>query len=279
MVSLALNPVAFNLGSLSVKWYGILMATGVLVATLMAISEGKRRQIMPDDFIDFLLWAVPIGFICARIYYVVFEWGYFSQHPNEIIAIWNGGIAIYGGLIGGLVVLIIFCNHRLLPTWLMLDIIAPGVMAAQVIARWGNFMNQEAHGAKTSLAFLQSLHLPDFVIQQMYINGSYYQPTYLYESFFNLIGLILILSLRHRHHFFKRGEVFLTYILWYSVVRFIVEGMRTDSLYIANTIRVSQALSLVLFIAGIVILIYRRKIVKPKWYLAGSGLKYPYNRD
>ncbi|WP_297817080.1 prolipoprotein diacylglyceryl transferase [uncultured Lactobacillus sp.] len=276
---IALNPVAFQIGSLSVRWYGILMATGVVVATLMAISEGKKRHIMPDDFIDFLLWAVPIGFICARIYYVIFEWGYFSQHPDQIIAIWNGGIAIYGGLIGGIIVLIIFCHIRMLPIWLMLDIIAPGVMAAQVIARWGNFMNQEAHGARTTLAFLQHLHLPEFIIQQMYINGHYYRPTYLYESFFNLIGLIIILCLRHKKHLFKRGEIFLSYVIWYSCVRFFVEGMRTDSLYIANTIRVSQALSLVLFFAAIIVWIYRRNVVHPKWYLAGSGLKYPYNRD
>ena len=276
---IALNPVAFQIGSLSVRWYGILMATGVVVATLMAISEGKKRHIMPDDFIDFLLWAVPIGFICARIYYVIFEWGYFSQHPDQIIAIWNGGIAIYGGLIGGIIVLIIFCPIRMLPIWLMLDIIAPGVMAAQVIARWGNFMNQEAHGARTTLAFLQHLHLPEFIIQQMYINGHYYRPTYLYESFFNLIGLIIILCLRHKKHLFKRGEIFLSYVIWYSCVRFFVEGMRTDSLYIANTIRVSQALSLVLFFAAIIVWIYRRNVVHPKWYLAGSGLKYPYNRD
>ena len=278
-MSAALSPIAFQLGSLSVKWYGILMATGVLVATLMAIQEGKKRQIMPDDFIDFLLWAVPIGFIGARIYYVVIEWGYFSQHPNEIIAIWNGGIAIYGGLLAGLGVLIVFCKKRQLPIFLMLDIIAPGVMAAQVIARWGNFMNQEAHGGMTTLTFLQKLHLPQFVIQQMYINGHYYQPTYLYESVGNLIGLILILSLRHRKHLFKQGEVFLSYVIWYSMVRFIVEGMRTDSLYIANTIRVSQALSLVLFFGAIILWVYRRKVVKPNWYLAGSGLKYPYNRD
>lgn len=276
---LTLNPVAFHLGLLSVKWYGIIMATAVLVATLMAINEGKKRQIIPDDFVDLLLWSVPVAFICARIYYVIFEWGYFSQHPNEIIAIWNGGIAIYGGLLGGLAVLYIFCKKRNLSIWLMLDIISPGVLAGQVIGRWGNFMNQEAHGGPTTLAFLQSLHLPPFIIQQMKINGVYYQPTFLYESFFNLIGLIIILSLRHRKHLFKQGEIFLTYVLWYSTVRFFVEGLRTDSLYIANTIRVSQALSLILFILAIIIWIYRRKVVKPKWYLAGSGLSYPYSRN
>ncbi|CCI87315.1 prolipoprotein diacylglyceryl transferase [Lactobacillus gigeriorum] len=278
MISLALSPIAFQLGSLSVKWYGVIMAVAIILATTMAISEGKKRQIISDDFIDLLLWAVPLGYVGARIYYVVFEWGYYSQHPDQIIAIWQGGIAIYGGLLAGLVVLLVFCYRRMLPPFLMLDIIAPGVMAAQILGRWGNFMNQEAHGGVTSLAFLQSLHLPKFIIDQMYINGHYYQPTFLYESVLNLLGLILILSLRHRKGLFKQGEVFLFYVIWYAVVRFFVEGLRTDSLYIGGFIRVSQALSLVLFFAGIGILIYRRVKVKPKWYLEGSGLKYPYSR-
>src|SRR5699024_8999426 len=127
-MSLVLNPVAFNLGPLEVKLYGILMATGVLVATLMAINEGKKRHIMPDDFIDFLLWAVPIGFIGARIYYVVFEWGYFSQHPDQIIAIWNGGIAIYGGLIAGLIVLLFFCHLCMLSPFLIFDLLVTDVI-------------------------------------------------------------------------------------------------------------------------------------------------------
>ena len=279
MTNLVINPVAFHLGNLSVKWYGIIMAVAIVLACWMAINEGKKRQIIPDDFVDLLLWAVPLGYVGARIYYVIFEWGYYSQHPEQIIAIWNGGIAIYGGLIAGLIVLLIFCYKRMLPPFLMLDIIAPGVMAAQILGRWGNFVNQEAHGAPTTLHFLQSLHLPQFIIEQMKIGGTYSPPTFLYESFFNLIGLILILSLRHKKHLFKQGEVFMTYLLWYSVVRFFVEGMRTDSLYIFGIIRVSQALSLILFIATIILWIYRRKVVKPKWYLDGSGLKYPYSRD
>ena len=276
---LALNRNAFQFGNFSVKWYGIIMAIAIILATWMAISEGKKRQIMPDDFVDLLLWAVPLGYVGARIYYVIFEWPYYAQHPDQIIAIWNGGIAIYGGLIAGLIVLLIFCYKRMLPPFLMLDIIAPGVMAAQILGRWGNFVNQEAHGGPTTLHFLQSLHLPEFIISQMRINGVYYQPTFLYESFFNLIGLILILSLRHRKHLFKQGEVFIFYVMWYSVVRFFVEGLRTDSLYIFGMIRVSRALSVILFIAALALLIYRRVKVKPKWYLDGSGLKYPYSRD
>ncbi|GFZ26184.1 prolipoprotein diacylglyceryl transferase [Lactobacillus corticis] len=278
-MELVINRVAFQIGNLSVKWYGVNMAFAILLATWMAINEGKKRQIIADDFIDLLLWMVPLGYVGARIYYVIFEWPYYSQNPGQIIAIWNGGIAIYGGLIAGLLVLVVFCYKRMLPTFLMLDIIAPGVMAAQVLGRWGNFVNQEAHGAATSLSFLQSLHLPDFIIQQMKIGGTYYQPTFLYESALNLLGLIIILSLRHRQHLFKQGEVAMTYVMWYAVVRFFVEGVRTDSLMLFGTIRVSQALSVVLFFGALALWIYRRKVVKPKWYLDGSGLKYPYSRD
>lgn len=278
-MTLTINPVAFNLGNLSVKWYGVIMALAIILAVSMAIIEGRRRQIESDDFVDLLLWAVPLGYVGARIYYVIFEWQYYAQHPDQIIAIWNGGIAIYGGLLAGLVVLLIFCYKKMLPPFLMLDIITPGVMAAQILGRWGNFINQEAHGGPTTLGFLQSLHLPNFIISQMKINGVYYQPTFLYESFFNLIGLILILVLRHRKHLFKQGEIFMLYLAWYSVVRFFVEGMRTDSLYLWGSIRVSQLLSLILLVIVIGLFIYRRKVVKPKWYLDGSGLKYPYNRD
>lgn len=278
-MTLTINPVAFNLGNLSVKWYGVIMALAIILAVSMAIIEGRKRQIESDDFVDLLLWAVPLGYVGARIYYVIFEWQYYAQHPDQIIAIWNGGIAIYGGLLAGLVVLLIFCYKKMLPPFLMLDIITPGVMAAQILGRWGNFINQEAHGGPTTLGFLQSLHLPNFIISQMKINGIYYQPTFLYESFFNLIGLILILVLRHKKHLFKQGEIFMLYLAWYSVVRFFVEGMRTDSLYLCGSIRVSQLLSLILLMIVIGLFIYRRKVVKPKWYLDGSGLKYPYNRD
>ena len=278
-MKLVISPDAFVIGNFSVKWYGVIMAVAIILAVSMAIGEGRKRQIESEDFLDLLLWVVPLGYVGARIYYVIFEWSYYSKHPDQIIAIWNGGIAIYGGLIAGLIVLLIFSYRRMLPPFLMLDVITPGVMAAQILGRWGNFFNQEAHGGPTTLHFLQSLHLPDFIINQMKIGGTYYQPTFLYESFFNLIGLILILVLRHRKHLFKQGEVFMLYLGWYSIVRFFVEGLRTDSLYLTSGIRISQLLSLILFIAVIALFIYRRKVVKPKWYLDGSGLKFPYSRD
>lgn len=263
---LALNPIAFNLGGLQIHWYGLIIAFGALIGVLMALSESKKRGIDPENILDLVLYGVPIGLIGARIYYVIFELPFYLANPGEIIKIWHGGIAIYGGLIAAFIVLIVLCKKRKISIWTMLDIAAPSVLLGQIVGRWGNFMNQEAFGGKTTLSFLQSLHLPDFIVQQMYINGAYRQPTFLYESSWNVIGLIIILALRHRKQFFKRGEVFLAYLVWYPLGRFFVEGMRTDSLYILPGIRVSQALSLILLAFAITLIIYRRKKYQEPWY-------------
>lgn len=264
-----LNPIAFQIGELEVHWYGIIIASAVILAVFLAVREGAQRGLNEDVFYDLILWAIPISIITARIYYVIFEWSYYSQHPNEIYRIWDGGIAIYGCLIGAVIVFIIFCRHRHLPVWLVLDVAAPTVILAQGIGRWGNFMNQEAHGLPTTLAFLHQLHLPNFIIQQMKINGVYYQPTFLYESVWDVLGFIVLVSLRHRPKLFKRGEVFFSYVIWYSFGRFFVEGMRTDSLMLGS-LRVSQWLSVILFFGAICWLLARRywHPLEP-WYLDG----------
>lgn len=272
LLSLALNPIAFNLGPIEVHWYGIIIASGVLLAVYLATREGNKRGIKSDDIYDMILWALPAALICARLYYVVFQWRYYKDNPGEIIKIWDGGIAIYGSLIGAMIVVILFCRHRFIPVWLMLDVAAPTVLLAQSIGRWGNFMNQEAFGQATSLSFLQGLHLPPFIIHQMFISGAYRQPTFLYESLWSLLGFLVIISLRHNPHWFKRGEVFLTYVMWYSFGRFFVEGMRTDSLML-GALRVSQILSIVLFVGAICLVVYHRRNPHNPWYLEGSKLK------
>lgn len=146
----ALNPIAFKLGPFLVHWYGIVIASGAVLGVLLAIKETKQQKISTDDIYDLILWALPIGLIGARLYYVIFEWPYYSQHLNEIIAIWQGGIAIYGGLIAGGITLIIFCRRRGLSIWQVLDVVTPGIMLGQVIGRWGNFINQEAFGTVVS---------------------------------------------------------------------------------------------------------------------------------
>lgn len=273
MHSIALNPIAFNLGPFAVHWYGIFIASAVLIAVFLSVKEGRKRGIDPDNIYDMILWTLPVAIICARIYYVVFQWQYYSQHLNEIIKIWDGGIAIYGALIGAAVVVYLYCRSKLISVWAMLDVIAPTVIMGQGIGRWGNFMNQEAFGNITSLDFLKSLHLPSFIINQMYIQGFYRQPTFLYESLWDLLGFVLLMNLRHINKFFKRGEVVLSYIIWYSFGRFFVEGMRTDSLMLFGGIRVSQMLSIVLFVGAIALIIYRRKKEADlPYYLDGSKL-------
>lgn len=267
-----IDKIAFNIGPIMVHWYGIIIATGVLLAVILSIREGNRRGLDEDYIYDFLLWAMPISIICARIYYVVFQWPYYSAHPEMIYRIWDGGIAIYGGLIGAAIVLIIFCNKNRLSAWEFLDIVAPTVIMAQGIGRWGNFINQEAHGVATSLNFLQdTLHLPHFIVQQMCINGVYYQPTFLYESVWDIAGFILLLALRHRKELFKRGEIFLTYVMWYSFGRFFIEGMRTDSLML-GPLRASQWLSFIFFFSALTIWIIRRKKQNQPWYLDKNAI-------
>ena len=267
MSVLAINPIFFNLGPIQIHWYGVIIASAVLIALTLSVREGSRVGLEADNFYDYILWALPIAIIFARAYYVIFEWGYYSQHVGEIIAVWDGGIAIYGSLIGATLVMYVYCRSKFISMWTMLDVVSPTVILAQGIGRWGNFMNQEAFVNITSKVFLESLHLPTFIINQMYINGYYRVPTFLYESVWDILGFIILFSLRHRVHLFKQGEIFLSYLIWYSIGRFFVEGMRTDSLMIGDTLRVSQLLSVILFVGAIITIIIRRKNSNNSWYL------------
>lgn len=251
-----LDPVAFSIGPLSVQWYGVIIGIGIALGLILVIREGERRGLDKELFPDLMLWAIPISIISARIYYVIFQWDYYSQNPEDIIKIWEGGIAIHGALIGAVITTIVFANKRNVSFWKLADIAAPSIILGQAIGRWGNFMNQEAHGGEVSRAFLENLHLPDFIINQMYINGTYYHPTFLYESIWNIIGFIILILLRKVN--LRRGEMFLTYVIWYSIGRFYIEGMRTDSLMLTDQLRVAQTISIVLVIGAIIILVIRR---------------------
>ncbi|MBU5212101.1 prolipoprotein diacylglyceryl transferase [Heyndrickxia oleronia] len=251
-----LNPIALRLGGLEVHWYGIIIGIGIALGLYLVMKESERRGLNKDTFADLLIWAIPISIICARIYYVLFEWSYYSQHPGDIIKIWNGGIAIHGALIGAILTTIIFSRIKNVSFWKLADIAAPSIILGQAIGRWGNFMNQEAHGGEVSRAFLENLHLPDFIINQMYIDGTYYHPTFLYESIWNIVGFILLIMLRKVN--LRRGELFLSYVIWYSIGRFFIEGMRTDSLMLTSSLRIAQVISIVLIAIALVLWIGRR---------------------
>lgn len=251
-----INPIAFELGPISVHWYGIIIGLGALLGLYLATKECKRRGISPDVLVDLVLFALPIAIISARIYYVIFEWSYYKNHLSEIPAIWNGGIAIHGGLIGAVITAIIFTHKRKISFWKLADITAPSILLGQAIGRWGNFMNQEAHGGPVSRVFLEGLHLPSFIINQMNINGTYYHPTFLYESLWSLIGVIILISLRKVN--LRRGDLFLTYLIWYSIGRFFIEGMRTDSLMLTDHLRIAQVISIVIITGSISLNLFRR---------------------
>lgn len=265
------NRVAFEILGLPIYWYAIIIVSGVIIAMWLSSREAVRVGLKADDVTDYMLVALPLAIVGARLYYILFDLQPYLEDPMQIFNLRSGGIAIYGALIAAGIWLYFFCQRHFISTWTFLDIAAPSVILAQSIGRWGNFMNHEAYGGKVSLEFLQGLHLPNFIIENMYIDGAYRQPTFLYESVWNLLGFLLLIFLRKRKGLLKEGEVALSYVIWYSFGRFFIEGMRTDSLYLFGPVRVSQLLSAVLFIGAISLLLWRRKAKKLKEYNRSYG--------
>ncbi|HCU7748404.1 TPA: prolipoprotein diacylglyceryl transferase [Staphylococcus aureus] len=267
-----IDPVAFNLGPLSVRWYGIIIAVGILLGYFVAQRALVKAGLHKDTLVDIIFYSALFGFIAARIYFVIFQWPYYAENPSEIIKIWHGGIAIHGGLIGGFIAGVIVCKVKNLNPFQIGDIIAPSIILAQGIGRWGNFMNHEAHGGPVSRAFLEQLHLLNFIIENMYINGQYYHPTFLYESIWDVAGFIILVNIR-KH--LKLGETFFLYLTWYSIGRFFIEGLRTDSLMLTSNIRVAQLVSILLILISISLIVYRRIKYNPPLYSKVGALPWP----
>lgn len=269
-----LNRVFFQIGNVPIYWYGVIIATGAFLGLYIATKESDRLGMKKDLMIDLVVFAIPISIIFARIYYVIFEWDRYKDGPwTDVFAIWEGGIAIHGALIGAVLTAIIFARVKKVSFWQLADIAAPSLILGQAIGRWGNFMNQEAHGGPISEAAYQNFHqyLPDFIMNQMCIDGVMYYPTFLYESFWNLLIFIFLLVLRRKNPL--RGEVFLSYVMTYSVGRFFIEGMRTDSLYIHGTnIRMAQFISILIIVGAAALLIYRRKTGTAEKHYDGKKL-------
>lgn len=263
-VSPPIDRVFLEIGPLTIYWYAVIIVSGVFAGLWLATRESDRLGLKKDLFTDLVMFALPIAIISARLYYVVFEWERYQDGPWwSIFAVWEGGIAIHGALIGSVITAIVFARVKKVSFWQLADIAAPSLILGQAIGRWGNFINQEAHGGVVSEAFYNNFmqYLPDFIVNQMYINGAYHHPTFLYESVWNILILILLLVLRRKVNP-RRGELFLTYLIGYSVGRFFIEGMRTDSLYIIGSLRTAQVISIVLVVACVAIMIYRRKANK-----------------
>ncbi len=254
-ISLEISRVAFSIFGHDIYWYGVIIGIGFLIAMFYITARSKSFSLRDDDSIDLLMIATPLAIIGARIYYVAFEWeSYRDKGFIAMIAIWEGGLAIYGGIIASIIVVILFCKKRKLRLGNMLDVGSLGLLIGQSIGRWGNFVNAEAFGSETNLPW------------RMVIDNASYgvHPTFFYESFWNFIGLIILHIYSKKRKF--AGEVFLLYITWYGAGRAWIEGLRTDSLYIGNTgIRASQLLAIIsVLVALSLIFIMRKKLKKTK---------------
>lgn len=249
-----INPIAFFIGPIPIYWYGVIISTAFMVGILLAYRRAAKVGIDPNHIINMVSLIIPLAIIGARAYYVIFEWHRYAANPLEALAIWHGGLAIHGGLIGGILAGWWYVRKYRLPLWQIADICAPSVVLGQAIGRWGNFINQEAHGGPVSAQFIS--HFPLFIQKQMLINGQYYHPTFLYESLWNL-GIFALLYLYWPYKRF-RGQIALMYLGLYSVGRYFVEGLRTDSLML-GPIKMAQFMSLSLIVASVVGLFYLAK--------------------
>ncbi|KGP72909.1 prolipoprotein diacylglyceryl transferase [Pontibacillus yanchengensis] len=269
-----LSRIFLQLGPLTIYWYGLIIATGAFLGLWLATRESERLGLKKDTFVDLVVFAIPIAIISARIYYVAFEWErYKNSSFIDIIAIWQGGIAIHGAIIGAVLTALVFARVRKVPFWKLVDIAAPSIILGQAIGRWGNFMNQEAHGGPVTEAFYNNFmqYLPSFITNQMCIDGVMYHPTFLYESVWNILGFAFLLLLRRYNP--RRGEVFLSYVIWYSFGRYFIEGMRTDSLYIIGNLRTAQVISIILIAWAVGMIIYRRYKNRADRYYNGKKVE------
>ena len=251
----------FGIQGLNIAWYGVIIACGLLLGIWLATYRAKKRGWSSDLVLDFILLAVPLAIIGARAYYVAFEWEYFSAAPAKIIAINEGGLAIYGAVIGGFLAAFLFSRAAKFPFLKLIDLVIPSLILGQAMGRWGNFINQEAFGALVTNPNLQFFPLAVY-IQSL---GEWHQATFFYESFCNTILLVITLLLGRKG--VKDGTLLATYFIGYGTVRAIIEGLRTDSLYLFGTIRISQLLSALLVLVGILLLVLIKKdIIRTKPY-------------
>lgn len=258
------GPVLFEIGPVTIRWYGLLIASAVLIGINLSQYLAKRRHVDPDLLGDLIIWLIIGAIPSARLYYVIFEWSQYSQNPETIIRIWEGGIAIHGAIIGGAIAALIFAKVKNISFWQLADLVAPSLILGQAIGRWGNFFNSEAFGSPTNLPW--KLYIQPQYRPAQFADVAYFHPTFLYESLWNLMvfGLLLTLFFRGwKGRQLKTGTLFLVYLVAYSLGRLWIEGLRTDSLML-GWLKMAQVVSLVcisLGLAGLAWLyVYKRSL-------------------
>lgn len=247
-LGLTLNPPAgFSIGSFEVRFYGLIIAVGLILAVVYALKRKEQFGISEDDLIDGVLWIAPFAILCARLYYCAFEWDLYKDNPISILYIWEGGLAIYGAVIGAALGILFHCKViKKISVLAVLDVVSLGFMIGQTLGRWGNFFNREAHGGITDSFLRMGL------INPVTGSGEYYHPTFLYESLWNLFGFVLLHGISKGRKY--DGQIALMYVAWYGLGRALIEGLRTDSLWWGN-FRVSQVLAAVTCIAALIVLV------------------------
>lgn len=258
------GPILWQLGGFTIRWYGLLIASAVLIGVILCQELATRRNINPDLLADFAIWAVIGAIPGARLYYVLFQWQKYAQNPAEIAAIWKGGIAIHGAIIGGVLAALLFARFHKISFWQLADIVAPALILGQAIGRWGNFFNSEAFGSPTDLPW--KLYIPPQNRPLSFVNFEYFHPTFLYESLWNLGVFALLIALffwglRHRGQL-RVGTLFLVYLAAYSSGRTWIEALRTDSLML-GPLKMAQVISLVAICGAIAGLVWLYLLKRP----------------
>ena len=247
-----MSPIAFYIFGAPIYWYGIIISIGVMAGIYLAMRNAKFFGENPEDIVDFCLLAIPMAIVGARLYYVIFEWSQYKDNLIDIINLRKGGLAIFGGVLAGILAGFIFTKWKKINFWNLADICAPSVILGQAIGRWGNFFNQEAYGYAVKNPALQWFPAAVFIKA----DNQWHMATFFYESLWNLLVFFFLMTYRKKR--VKKGEVFLLYLILYSAGRIVIEGLRTDSLYY-GAFRVSQVLSGLLIILGIALFVIHRK--------------------
>ena len=284
-----MNKVLLDLGFIEIRWYSFFILMAILTASFIIWKEAKKKNLEEETFIDLVFYGLIVGILGARLYYVVFSWDSYKDDllsilnlrqgglaiyggiiggalaiiaytkykkysiPLALLQIWNGGLAIHGGIIAGLIVIIFYTKKKKINLKLLLDMLVPGLIIGQAVGRWGNFFNQEAFGRIVKLSTLENMHIPKFIIDGMYINGEYREPTFFYESLLCLIGFIILILVRKTKKN-KTSQLSAIYLIWYGIIRLIIESLRSDSLML-GPIKVAQLVSILFIVVGVILLI------------------------
>lgn len=252
-----MNRVFVTIGPITIYWYSLIILVAVLLGYQIIVHYSKKINYKTGSIMDMVLYLVLWAIIGARIYYLIFNFSAYQDNLLEIFMIWKGGLAIYGAIIAGIIYIYYYCRKKGLSFVKVLDIFSLSLLLGQAIGRWGNFFNSEAYGGKTTYEALKNLRIPEFIINGMYIDGAYRQPTFLYESVWCLIGVVILFFIRKKYTN-QTGRQVCFYLIWYGIGRFFIEGLRSDSLYI-GAFRISQIVSIIMVVIGVIGSIFVKK--------------------